>query len=169
MATKGTKKQAGKNSRKTSPKKKTGKSSAKPKNTATDNSKSIWRKAAYGLMVAGVWGVIAGIVSLAYLAHDLPNLDNLPAPGAADKAIVIKAANGSTTMEMKTLGGGQYVLKTEKAIIRMIKDGQGIEIRSADFANGDFWQSSKDESTKIIAEITDGERKELQKNFGIKV
>lgn len=80
-----------------------------------------------------------------------------------------KAANGSTTMEMKTLGGGQYVLKTEKAVIRMIKNSSGIDIRSADFTDGNFWQSSKDESTKIIAEISDGEKTELQKNFGIKV
>lgn len=80
-----------------------------------------------------------------------------------------KAVNASTTMEMKTLGGGQYILKTEKAVIRMIKEDSGIDIRSADFSDGDFWQSSKDDNAKIIAEITDGEKRELQKNFGIKV
>jgi len=87
-----------------------------------------------------------------------------------DVAVEIKkTANGSTTMQMQTLGAGQYVLKTEKAVIRMIKNGSGIEIRSADFANGDFWQAGEGENAQIIAEITDGEKIELQKNFGIKV
>ena len=39
-----------------------------------------------------------------------------------DVAVEIKkTANASTTVEIKTLGGDQYVLKTEKAVIRMIK------------------------------------------------
>lgn len=78
-----------------------------------------------------------------------------------------KAANGSTAMEMKTVGNDQYVLKTEKVLIRMIKNGSGTEIRSADFTNGDFWHASDNENAKILAEITDGEKAELKRNFGI--
>ena len=80
-----------------------------------------------------------------------------------------KAANGSTATEMKTHGGGQYVLKTEKAVIRMIRAENGIEIRSADFTDGDFWQMTGDEHARIITEITDGEKAELQKSFGIRL
>lgn len=58
--------------------------------------KPLRRRLGYGVAVAGVWGTILGIIALGYLAHDLPNLDELPAPGAADRAIIIKAANGAT-------------------------------------------------------------------------
>lgn len=78
-----------------------------------------------------------------------------------------KAANGSTSMEIQTIGDGQYILKTEKAIIRLIKNGSGTEVRSADFANGDFWHADDNENKKIIAEITSAERAELQKSFGL--
>lgn len=85
-----------------------------------------------------------------------------------DVAVEIKkTANASTTVEIKTLGSGQYVLKTEKAVIRMIKNGSGIEVRSADFANGAFWQMGDGENAKISDEITDGEKTELKKNFGL--
>ena len=85
-----------------------------------------------------------------------------------DVAIEIKkTANASTTVEMKTLGSGQYVLKTEKAVIRMIKNGSGIEIYSADFTNGHFWQMKDQENAMIVDEITDGEKIELKKNFGL--
>ncbi len=78
-----------------------------------------------------------------------------------------KAANGSTAMEMQTAGNGQYVLKTEKALIRMIKNGSGTEIRSADFTNGHFWHASDNENAKILAEITESEKAELKHNFEI--
>lgn len=85
-----------------------------------------------------------------------------------DVAVEIKkTANASTTVEIKTLGGDQYVLKTEKAVIRMIKNGSHIEVRSADFVNGDFWQMGDGENAKISDEITDGEKIELNKNFGL--
>lgn len=85
-----------------------------------------------------------------------------------DVAIEIKkTANASTTVEMKTLGNGQYVLKTEKAVIRMIKNRSGIEIRSADFTNGNFWQMKDGENTKILDEISDGEKIEFKKSFNI--
>jgi len=87
-----------------------------------------------------------------------------------DVAIEIKkTANASTTVEMKTLGSGQYVLKTEKAVIRMIKNGSGIEVRSADFANGDFWQMTNGENERIIGELSDIEKAEFKKSFGIKL
>lgn len=85
-----------------------------------------------------------------------------------DVAVEIKkTANASTAVEVKTLGSDQYVLKTEKAIIRMIKNGSHIEVRSADFVNGDFWQMGDGENAKISDEITDGEKIELKKNFGL--
>ncbi len=84
-----------------------------------------------------------------------------------DVAVEIKkTANASTTVEIETLGSDQYVLKTEKAIIRMIKNDSGIEVRTADFVNGNFWQIGDGENTKISDEITDGEKFELKKNFG---
>lgn len=58
--------------------------------------KPLVRRLAYGSAVFGVWGTIVGILTLGYLAHDLPDLDNLPAPGAGDQAIIVKAANGAT-------------------------------------------------------------------------
>ena len=78
-----------------------------------------------------------------------------------------KAANGSTSMEMQTVGNDQFVLKTEKAIIRLIKKGSGTDIRSADFTSGDFWHADHNENEKILAEITDAERSELKNSFGI--
>ncbi|NVJ70911.1 MAG: PBP1A family penicillin-binding protein [Alphaproteobacteria bacterium] len=75
-------------------------SAQKAKQTEGTDSKqpnrSLIRRLFYGLAVAGVWGAILGILALGYLAHDLPDLDDLPAPGANDQAIIIKAANGAT-------------------------------------------------------------------------
>ncbi|NVJ98768.1 MAG: PBP1A family penicillin-binding protein [Alphaproteobacteria bacterium] len=56
----------------------------------------LFKRLAYGAAVVGVWCAILGIIGLGYLAHDLPDLDNLPAPGARDQAVIIKAANGAT-------------------------------------------------------------------------
>lgn len=78
-----------------------------------------------------------------------------------------RAANGSTAMEMQTVGNGQYVLKTEKAVIRLIKNESGTEVRSADFTNGDLWHVGHNENAKILAEITEAEKLELKKNFGL--
>ena len=49
----------------------------------------------------------------------------------------------------------------------MIKNGSRIEVRSADFVNGDFWQMGDGENAKISDEIIDGEKIELKKNFGL--
>lgn len=59
----------------------------------------------YGLSVAAVWSFMLGLVTLAFLALDLPDLDNLPAPGAADQAVVIKAANGATLVTQGPIYG----------------------------------------------------------------
>lgn len=45
---------------------------------------------------AGVWAFILGVVALAFLSLDLPDLDNPPQPGAGETAIIVKAANGAT-------------------------------------------------------------------------
>ncbi len=77
--------------KKSKPKKSNPKS--KPKKSG---QKPLWRRVAYGFAVASVWGAILGIIGLIYLAHDLPDLDNLPAPGATDRAVVVKSASGAT-------------------------------------------------------------------------
>ncbi len=63
------------------------------------------RRVVYGLSVAAVWSFMLGLVTLAFLALDLPDLDNLPAPGAADQAVVIKAANGATLVTQGPIYG----------------------------------------------------------------
>lgn len=51
-------------------------------------------RAAYWVAVAGVWLAMATGVFALYLAHDLPDLENLPPPGAAER-IEVRAENGS--------------------------------------------------------------------------
>jgi len=73
---------------------------------ANDSEKRSWfRRIIYYGAVAGVWSIIAGVIALGYLAHDLPNLDELPHPGAGDPAIVVKAANGSTLVRQGPIYG----------------------------------------------------------------
>jgi penicillin-binding protein 1A len=55
--------------------------------------------------VAGVWGTVFGIVLIAYLSLDLPNLEDLPPPGVNDTAIVVKAANGATLVRRGPIYG----------------------------------------------------------------
>ena len=57
--------------------------------------RGLFAKLFYGLMVTGVWGVIAGIILFVYLAHDLPDYENPPEPGAESRSIVVKAENGA--------------------------------------------------------------------------
>ncbi|MBK1637945.1 hypothetical protein CKO24_02610 [Rhodothalassium salexigens DSM 2132] len=54
----------------------------------------LWRLA-YWSVVVGVWAAIAGVGGLVYLAHDLPDLNRLPAPNQK-QAIVVKTAGGQT-------------------------------------------------------------------------
>lgn len=80
-----------------------------------------------------------------------------------------KTANGSTGMRIKTIQKGHYILETDKAVIRMVDDKGGLDIRSADFNDGEIWRATDGENEKIIAVLSDGEKIELQRNFGIKV
>lgn len=80
-----------------------------------------------------------------------------------------KTANASTSVHMKTAPAGQFVLTTEKAIIRMVKSDSSLKIRSADFQNGDFWQVADNENALILGELSDGEKIEFKKNFGITI
>ncbi len=59
----------------------------------------------YAGAVLGVWALIAGMIIFAYFAHDLPDLDNLPDPGANDPAVVVKAAGGETLVRSGPLHG----------------------------------------------------------------
>lgn len=54
------------------------------------------RRVVYWASALGVWGLMLGMFGFLYLAHDLPDLENLPAPGAGERAVVVKAANGAT-------------------------------------------------------------------------
>jgi len=56
----------------------------------------IFKRLFYWAAVTGVWAFIALFLTFLFLAHDLPDLDNLPPPGAGDTAVVVKAANGAT-------------------------------------------------------------------------
>ncbi len=96
------------------------------------------RKVLYGLSVAAVWGFMLGLITLAFLALDLPDLDNLPAPGAADQAVVIKAANGATLVTQGPIYGDWIpAAEAPDAIIRAFLavedryffDHPGIDVR----------------------------------------
>ena len=54
------------------------------------------RRIFYYGTAAGIWGLIFGIVGIGLLSLDMPDLDNPPQPGAADTAVIVKAANGAT-------------------------------------------------------------------------
>lgn len=81
------------------------KQTAPSRRKATQPKQPLVRRLAYGAAVASVWGLILGIIGLAYLAHDLPDLENLPAPGATDQAIIIKAANSATLVRQGPIYG----------------------------------------------------------------
>jgi penicillin-binding protein 1A len=86
---------------------KKGKSGKTPKNSKSkhDHDRSWLRKLFYYGAVVSVWAVIVGVVVLGYLAHDLPDLDNLPHPGADDPALIVKAANGVTLVRQGPIYG----------------------------------------------------------------
>lgn len=75
---------------------------AKKKNNVTDTpkpdkpKKSLVRRVFYYGAVAGIWGLILGIIGIGLLSLDMPDLDNPPQPGEADTAVIVKAANGAT-------------------------------------------------------------------------
>lgn len=65
----------------------------------------------YAVLVLGVWGVIAGIVLFVYLAHDLPDYENPPEPGAGLRSIVVKAENGATLVRTGPIYGDFLTFK----------------------------------------------------------
>lgn len=71
----------------------------------TREKRSLVYRLAYGGAVAGVWGVIIGVVLIAVLSLDMPDLENLPAPGINDTAVVVKAANGATLVRTGPIYG----------------------------------------------------------------
>ena len=53
------------------------------------------RRVAVAVAVAAIWGGIAAALALLWLAHDLPDLERLPAPGR-EATVVVKAVTGKT-------------------------------------------------------------------------
>jgi len=58
--------------------------------------RSLARRILYYGTAAGIWGLILGLITIGLLTLDMPDLDNPPQPGAADTAVIVKAANGAT-------------------------------------------------------------------------
>lgn len=54
-----------------------------------------WRKAAYGAGVGAVWLAILAVLAFAVIAHDLPDLADLPPPGR-EAVTEVQAVNGAT-------------------------------------------------------------------------
>lgn len=67
--------------------------------------KPLVRRLLYGGAVAGVWSAILGIILIAYLSLDLPDLENLPAAGSNDTAVIVKAINGATLVRRGPIYG----------------------------------------------------------------
>ena len=70
-----------------------------------EKKKPLLRRLVYGGAVAGVWSIILGVVLIAYLSLDLPDLENLPAAGSSDTAVVVKAVNGATLVRRGPIYG----------------------------------------------------------------
>lgn len=110
-----------------------------PKSGKTErNKRSLIYRLAYGGAVAGVWGAIIGVVLIAVLSLDMPDLENLPAPGVNDTAVVVKAANGATLVRTGPIYGDWVSFRaTPKSLIdaftavedRHFFDHGGIDIR----------------------------------------
>lgn len=80
--------------------------------------KPLLARLAYGGAVVGVWGVIVGILLLGYLSLDMPDLENLPAAGSRDTAVVVKAVNGATLVRRGPIYGEWVDFEeTPKALI----------------------------------------------------
>lgn len=90
---------------------KSGKKSTKqPNKAAAAQPKVGWRQNAFGKTVywgtvGVIWGTICATFALLYLAHDMPDVENLHPPGIADPAIVVKGANGATLVRTGPVNG----------------------------------------------------------------
>ena len=70
-----------------------------------EKKKPLLHRIIYGGAVAGVWSAIIGILLIAYLSLELPDLENLPAAGSKDTAVVVKAVNGATLVRRGPIYG----------------------------------------------------------------
>ena len=70
-----------------------------------DKKTPLLRRLIYGGAVFGVWSTILGVILIAYLSLDLPDLENLPAAGSSDTAVVVKAVNGATLVRRGPIYG----------------------------------------------------------------
>lgn len=64
--------------------------------TAEKPRRSLVGRIVYYGLGTGIWLLILGLVTIAFLSLDLPDLDNPPQPGATDTAVIVKAASGAT-------------------------------------------------------------------------
>lgn len=112
-------------------------SSNKPAGT-TAAKRSLFGKIIYYGAAAGVWLFILGVIAIAFLSLDLPDLDNPPQPGAGETAIIVKAANGATLVRQgPTYGDWISYTETPKTLInaflavedRHFFDHAGIDVR----------------------------------------
>lgn len=105
---------------------------------ATGRKRSLFGKIFYGGAVLGVWGMIIGFCLLAYLSLDLPDLENLPAAGTNDTAVVVKAANGATLVRTGPIYGDWVSYRTTPTALvnaftaiedRHFFDHGGVDVR----------------------------------------
>ncbi|MBV1900715.1 MAG: PBP1A family penicillin-binding protein, partial [Kordiimonadaceae bacterium] len=82
--------------KKAAPKKPSAAQNKKTSTAAKPPKKPLVKRLFYYGATAGVWAFMLGLVLLAVLSIDLPDLDNPPQPGAGDTAVIVKAANGAT-------------------------------------------------------------------------
>lgn len=106
--------------------------------TAAQPKRSLVARLFYYGFAAGVWMFILGLVTIAFLSLDLPDLDNPPQPGAGETAIIVKAANGATLVRQgPTYGDWIPFSETPQTLInaflavedRHFFDHAGIDIR----------------------------------------
>lgn len=114
------------------------KSKQEPATEEPSRKRTVIGKILYGGAVAGVWGFIIGLCLLAYLSLDLPDLENLPAAGTNDTAVVVKAANGATLVRSGPIYGDWVSYRaTPKALVnaftaiedRHFFDHSGVDVR----------------------------------------
>jgi len=107
-------------------------------NTIAAKKRSVVGRIFYYGVAAGVWLFILGVILLAFLSLDLPDLDNPPQPGAEEIAVIVKAANGATLVRQgPTYGDWIPYSETPQTLVRAFLavedrhffDHSGIDIR----------------------------------------